>query len=95
MTVSELISELQKLEPDLEVWVSDGGYVEGATPLTKIETQSAWEAPLDRDEVNLEYVYTDCYEKDEIEKFLKKGYQLINNDEILTKDIVIVKSKID
>jgi hypothetical protein len=59
MTVKELIEELQKYPKDLKVWVSDGGYCEGATPLKGIEKEVAWEAGLDGDAVGDEWEYMD------------------------------------
>lgn len=57
MSIAELIKELEKYPKDLKVWVSDGGYCEGATPLKSIEKVVAWEANLDGDAVDDEYEY--------------------------------------
>jgi len=59
MTVKDLIEELQKYPEDLKVWVSDGGYCEGAEPLKNIEKVVAWEADLDGDVVDDEWEYMD------------------------------------
>ena len=67
MTVQELIDQLKTLPPDLKVWVSDGGYVEGSTRLTSVEVVSAYEAGLDGDEVgDDEYVYLDDENMDKL-----------------------------
>lgn len=47
MTVKELIKHLNKFPLDLKVWVSDGGYCEGATRCIEPVELIAWEAGLD------------------------------------------------
>ena len=94
MTVADLIAELQKLPPEMVVWVSEGGYVEGAMPLMKVEVEEAWAAALDGDEVDGEYHYVDCMD-DPKEDLSTKGYELINNGEVWTKKIAIIKTGLD
>ena len=57
MTIKDLIIELEKYPKGLIVWVSDGGYIEGAVPLQTISKQLAYSADLDGDAVNNEYEY--------------------------------------
>lgn len=94
MIVSELIAELQKLPPDLKVWVSEGGYVEGAMPLTKIEVEDAWSAGLDGDEVDDEYHFVGDV-GDSREDLKAKGYKLVDGNQVWTKKIVVIKTKLD
>lgn len=93
MLVKELIEKLQELPQDLKIWVSDGGYAEGATPLTKIEVVNASGSGLDGDEIDDElYFAEDCNS----EEMLKRGYELIENGcDFWSKKIVLIKTKLD
>lgn len=89
MTVQQLIEHLQQFPPDLEVWVSDGGYCEGATKCIAPEKKIAWEAGLDGDEVGDEWVY------DKMSSYWEsQGYTEVEH-ELLSKEIVLLKSTLD
>lgn len=66
MKVKELIEYLQEFDPDLDVWVSDAGYCEGATPCIEPEKILAIDAGLDGDEVDGEYFYYDPNDEDDV-----------------------------
>lgn len=86
MKVKELIEKLSQYPEDMEVWVSDRGYCEGGERLQKVEKVSAYHAALDGDEIVDEYVYVD--EDTDVDKYLKNGYLIAENGEVLTKEIV-------
>jgi hypothetical protein len=95
MTVKQLMKKLEKLPPNLKVWVDDGGYVEGATKLKKVKVIQAYKAALDGDEVDDEYRYIDEDDTQEkIQGLLKqKGYKIFKTkyDKVLSKEIVMIK----
>ena len=91
MTVADLIQMLEVLPQDLTVWVSDGGYCEGAARLTEVQFVNAWDSGLDGDEVNDEYIYNEGQDADTM---IEEGYTLVEN-EIWTKPIVLLKSTLD
>ena len=86
MKVKELIKKLSQYPEDMEVWVSDRGYCEGGERLQKVEKVSAYDAALDGDEINDEYVYVD--EDTNISEYLNKGYLLSDEGDVLYKEIV-------
>ena len=86
MKVKELIKKLSDYPEDMEVWVSDRGYCEGGERLTKVEKVSAYEAALDGDEIDDEYIYVE--DDTNISEYLNKGYLLSKNKEVLYKEIV-------
>lgn len=89
MTVGQLIEHLSKFPLDLNVWVSDAGYCEGANPCAEPVEIIAWEAGLDGDMVEDEWIY------DKMDFYWKnQGYEEVEN-EILSKKIVLIKSMLD
>lgn len=86
MKVKELIKKLSQYPEDMEVWVSDRGYCEGGERLTKIEKVSAYEASLDGDEIDDEYIYVE--NDTNISEYLNKGYLLSKDGDVLYKEIV-------
>lgn len=86
MKVKELIEKLSQYSEDMEVWVSDRGYCEGGERLTKVEKVSAYEAALDGDEIDDEYLYVE--DDTNISEYLNKGYLLSKDGEVLYKEIV-------
>lgn len=95
MTVKELIEELQKYPEDLNVWVSDGDYCEGATPFKEFKVEQAYEAQLDGDEVNDEYMYANDLNEDEFYTYEQKGYKLFPNEQfpVMSKEILMIYGK--
>ena len=90
MTVKELIEQLTQYPEDMEVWVSDRGYVQGGERLVKIERLSAYSAGLDGDEISDEYIYVD--EDTNISEYLEKGYLLSKDGKVLYKDIIYLNN---
>jgi hypothetical protein len=90
MNVKNLIEILKQYPEDMEVWVSDRGYVEGGERLTKVEKIPAYHAGLDGDEINGEYIYV-CNNTD-VDKYLNQGYLITEDGEILTKEIVYLNN---
>jgi len=86
MKVKELIKKLSQYPEDMEVWVSDRGYCEGGERLSKIEKVSAYEASLDGDDIDDEYIYVE--DNTNISEYLTKGYLLSENGKVLYKEIV-------
>jgi hypothetical protein len=86
MKVKELIEQLAQYPEDMEVWVSDRGYVEGGERLVKVEKISAYSAGLDGDEISDEYIYVE--EGANISEYLEKGYLLSEDREVLYKEII-------
>jgi hypothetical protein len=86
MKVRQLIKKLSQYPGDMEVWVSDRGYCEGGERLQKVEKVSAYEAALDGDEINDEYIYVE--DDTDISAYLAKGYLLSEDREVLYKEIV-------
>lgn len=86
MTKKELIEILKPFPDDMEIWVSDRGYVEGGVRLEKVEKISSYEAGLDGDDIDDEYLYTE--DVDDIQPYLDKGYLLSDNEEVLYKEII-------
>lgn len=90
MKVKELIEQLAQYPEDMEVWVSDRGYVEGGERLVKVEQISAYSAGLDGDEIGDEYIYVE--EDTNISEYLEKGYMLSEDGEALYKDIIYLNN---
>lgn len=92
MIVKELIKELQKYPEYLKVWVSDGGYVEGATPFKEFKVEQAYEAALNGDEVDDEYMYADDLTEDEFYAYEQKGYKLFPDGQFpcFSKEILMI-----
>ena len=86
MTIKELMEKLKQYPEDMEVWVSDRGYCEGGKRLTKIEKVSAYDADLDGDDINDEYIYVE--EKTNVDEYLAKGYLLSETGRVLYKEII-------
>lgn len=86
MTKKELIELLEPYPDNITIWVSDGGYLEGATPLSKVYLEFAFDADLDGDLVSDEYTY-------DLEKENNDDYTKIIRDEqtILTKKVLIIE----
>jgi hypothetical protein len=87
MKVKELINILSQYPEDMEVWVSDKGYSEGGEKLTKIEKLLAYDAGLDGDEINDEYIYVEG-EDINIQEHQAKGYVLTDGGSVLSKHII-------
>jgi hypothetical protein len=86
MKNKELQELLKQFPDDMEVWVSDRGYVEGGERLVKVEKVMACDAALDGDDVDDEYIYV---EKDtNISSYLVKGYILSEDGKVLSKEII-------
>jgi hypothetical protein len=90
MKVKELIEQLAQYPEDMEVWVSDRGYVEGGERLEKVEQISAYSAGLDGDEIGDECIYVE--EDTNISEYLEKGYMLSKDGEVLYKDIIYLNN---
>lgn len=86
MKVKELIEKLSQYPEDMEIWVSDRGYCEGGERLQKVEKVSAYEAALDGDEIDDEYIHVE--EDTNISEYLVKGYLLSESGDVLYKEIV-------
>ena len=86
MKIKELIDTLKNFPEDMEVWVSDRGCLEGGEKLTKVEKVSAYDAGLDGDSIDDEYIYVD--EDTNISEYLAKGYLLSEDGDVLYKEIV-------
>ena len=87
MKVKELINILSQYPEDMEVWVSDRGYCEGGEKLTTVEKVVAYDASLDGDEINDEYIYVEGEDID-IQEHLAKGYVLTDDGSVLSKYII-------
>jgi hypothetical protein len=87
MKVKELINILSQYPEDMEVWVSDRGYCEGGEKLTTVEKLLAYDASLDGDEINDEYIYVKGEDID-IQEHLAKGYILTDDGSVLSKHII-------
>jgi hypothetical protein len=87
MKVKELINILSQYPEDMEIWVSDRGYCEGGEKLTTVEKLLAYDASLDGDEINDEYIYVEGEDID-IQEHLDKGYVLTDDGSVLSKYII-------
>jgi len=90
MTVKELIKILEQYPPDMGIWVSDRGYCEGGERLVKVEKILADDAGLDGDDIDDEYLYVE--DDTNISKYLKKGYILSEDGEVLSKEIIYLNN---
>ena len=86
MKVKELIEKLSQYPENMEIWVSDRGCSEGGERLTKVEKVSAYDACLDGDSIDDEYIYVE--DNIDIAEYLEKGYLLSKNGEVLYKEIL-------
>jgi hypothetical protein len=87
MKVKELINILSQYPEDMEVWVSDRGYCEGGEKLTKVEKLLAYDAGLDGDSIDDEYIYIEG-EDINIQEHQAKGYVLTDGGSVLSKHII-------
>jgi len=87
MKVKELINILSQYPEDMEVWVSDKGYGEGGEKLTKVEKLLAYDAGLDGDSIDDEYIYIEG-EDINIQEHQAKGYILTDGGSVLSKHII-------
>ena len=87
MKVKELINILSQYPEDMEVWVSDNGYCEGGEKLTKVEKLLAYDAGLDGDSIDDEYIYIEG-EDINIQEHQAKGYILTDGGSVLSKHII-------
>ena len=78
---------LSQYPEDIEVWVSDNGYCEGGEKLTKVEKLLAYDAGLDGDSIDDEYIYIEG-EDINIQEHQAKGYVLTDGGSILSKHII-------
>lgn len=90
MNVEQLIDILNKFPPDMEIWVSDDGNSEGGVKLTKVEKIGAYDAGLDGDDIDDEYIYVE--EDTDINKYLSKGYILSKDGRVLYKEIIYLNN---
>lgn len=100
MTVVELIEHLNKFPPDLKVWVSDGGYCEGAANCIEPQIILAIDAALDGDEVDEEYFYYDEEDGDDVDTYAPiilnpQLYGYYPFDKGYSKNIILIKSTLD
>ena len=86
MKVKELIEKLSQYPEDMEIWVSDRGYCEGGERLQKVEKVSAYDAALDGDEIDNEYIYVE--DDTNISEYLIKNYLLSEDGKVLYKEIL-------
>lgn len=86
MNVKELKEILNQYPDDMEIWVSDKGYVEGGERLTKVQKVLASDAGLDGDDVSDEYILVE--DDTNIPEYLAKGYILEEDGEYLSKEIL-------
>lgn len=86
MNVKELKEILSQYPDDMEIWVSDKGYVEGGERLTKVQKILASDAGLDGDDVSNEYILVE--DDTNILEYLAKGYILEEGGEYLSKEIL-------
>ena len=94
MKVYELIDLLQTFPSYLDVWVSDAGYAEGGMPLKSVEKISAWDAGLDGDEVNDEWMEDE--DADDPYIMHKEGYENYHSDDcVWSKSIILIRSTFD
>lgn len=86
MNVKELKEILEKYPDDMVIWVSDRGYCEGGVRLEKVEEKLAWDAGLDGDDIDDEWVYLreDITSKD----LTEKGYFFADNGNVFSKKIL-------
>lgn len=95
MNVKTLIETLQQYPQDLEVWVSDRGYCEGGISLERVEKVLAYEAGLDGDDIDDEYIYLDEDNNlEDIQSYLDKGYKLLEDRGVLSKEIIYLNDEI-
>jgi len=92
MKVKELIEQLSKFDPELELWHSDGGYCEGSMRSIEPVKILAIDAGLDGDEVDSEYFYV-YDEEDMIDNPEKHGYEKTGDG--YSKYIVLLRSQLD
>lgn len=94
MKVYELIDLLNTFPSYLDVWVSDGGYAEGGTLLKSVEKISAWDAGIDGDDVDDEWVHDECADDPYI--MHKEGYENHHSDDgVWSKSIILIRSALD
>lgn len=86
MNVKELKEILNQYPDDMEIWVSDKGYVEGGEPLSKVEKKLACYAGLDEDQVDDEFIHLEDHAY--ISEYLAKGYILSEHGAYLSKEIL-------
>lgn len=91
MTCKELIALLQQFPEDMPVWVSDEGMMEGAWPCVSATQMPAYNAGLDGDLVDGEYVWVD--EDTDVADLLAKGYRSFESGEVLSRDIVLIDTR--
>lgn len=91
MNVKELKQLLEQYPENMEVWVSDRGYCEGGERLKKVERVLAYDAALDGDEVDDEYLYLE--ENTNINEYLSKDYILCSEGDVLSKYILYLNDK--
>lgn len=86
LTVGDLKKLLEKYPDDMSIWVSDGGNSEGGTRLEKVEKVLASDAGLDGDDIDDEYFFIE--DDTDIKTFLKNGYILNKDKDMLSKEIL-------
>lgn len=97
MNVGDLKKILNQFPDDMDIWVSDFGLGEGGSRINKVESVLAYNASLDGDEVDDEYIYEeDLIENGEDpEEFLSKGYTRLSESSfnlgpVLSKTILFI-----
>lgn len=91
MKVKDLKAILEQYPDEMNIWVSDGGLGEGGNPLYKIEKMIAWDADLDDDDIDDEYIFVE--DDTNISEYLVKGYILSENGEVLSKEILYLTTR--
>jgi hypothetical protein len=90
MKIKELKQILEQYPEELEIWVSDSGYIEGAERLTRVAKMLAYQADLNGDCVDDEYLYIE--DDTDIKKYVDNGYTLLADKSVLTKEIIILNN---
>lgn len=94
MTKKQLIEILEPYPDHLEIWIDDAGYSEGGKRLKEVEKLYAWDAALDGDTIDDEWIHKEEDLSERSSKLLASQYDryhLIDNGEIYSKEILLLK----
>jgi len=94
MNKKQLIELLEQYPDDIEIWIDDAGYIEGGKRLESIEKLYAWDANLDGDTIDDEWIYADENLTGKSKILLESQfdkYHLIENGEVYSKEILLIK----
>ncbi len=97
MNVKKLKEILSKYPDDMNIWVSDAGYCEGGNPLLKVEKVLAYNAELDGDQINDEYIHIDDFKEDkrDINWYKNNGYKKLKGEQVYSKEILLIKTELN